>query len=56
MSDVITTELRPAETPGEGPPKLAVRDLVKTRRSTSGAVVTAVDHVTFDARSPTAAR
>jgi len=50
MSDVITSRLRPAEAPGEGPPKLAVRDLVKTRRSTSGAVVTAVDHVTFDVR------
>lgn len=29
-------------------PKLSVRDLVKTRRSTSGETVTAVDHVTFD--------
>jgi NitT/TauT family transport system ATP-binding protein len=30
------------------PPKLALRDLVKTRRSTAGGMVTAVDHVTLD--------
>ena len=29
-------------------PKLALRDLVKTRRSTAGGTVTAVDHVTLD--------
>jgi NitT/TauT family transport system ATP-binding protein len=48
MSDVITTEDLAASSPAGTPPKLAVRDLVKTRRSTSGAVVTAVDHVSFD--------
>ncbi|MET0800898.1 MAG: ABC transporter ATP-binding protein [Actinomycetota bacterium] len=48
MSDVVTSEVRPAPPPGSGPPKLSVRDLVKTRRATSGAVVTAVDHVSFD--------
>ena len=48
MSDVVTTESRPAASADGGPPKLSVRDLVKTRRSTSGATVTAVDHVTFD--------
>ena len=31
-------------------PKLAVRNLVKTRRTTSGDTVTAVDHVSFDVR------
>ena len=30
------------------PPKLALRGLVKTRRSTSGETITAVDNVTFD--------
>jgi NitT/TauT family transport system ATP-binding protein len=30
------------------PPKLALRDLVKTRRSTAGETVAAVDHVTLD--------
>ena len=48
MSDVMTAQAQPAPTPDGSPPKLAVHDLVKTRRSTSGAVVTAVDHVTFD--------
>ena len=48
MSDLMTTEARPAPAPGDAPPKLAVHDLVKTRRSTSGSVVTAVDRVTFD--------
>src|SRR5687768_8782866 len=48
MSDLMTTQAPPAPVPGGAPPKLAVHDLVKTRRSTSGAVVTAVDHVTFD--------
>ena len=33
---------------GEAPVKLAVRDLVKTRVSTAGQTVTAVDHVSFD--------
>jgi NitT/TauT family transport system ATP-binding protein len=37
--------IREPEAPG---PKLAVRNLVKTRRTTSGAEVTAVDHVSFD--------
>ena len=50
MSDLMTTEARPAPAPGDAPPKLAVHDLVKTRRSTSGSVVTAVDHVTFEVR------
>ncbi|HEY6567526.1 MAG TPA: ATP-binding cassette domain-containing protein, partial [Actinomycetota bacterium] len=31
-----------------GPPKLAVRDLVKTRKNSAGAIVTAVDHVSFE--------
>jgi NitT/TauT family transport system ATP-binding protein len=48
MSDVVTSEVRAAPPPGSGPPKLSVRDLVKTRRATSGAVVTAVDRVSFD--------
>jgi NitT/TauT family transport system ATP-binding protein len=48
MSDLVTTEATPAATPDDRVPKLAVRDLVKTRRSTSGVLVTAVDHVTFD--------
>jgi NitT/TauT family transport system ATP-binding protein len=48
VSDVITSEARPAQAPDERAPKLAVRDLVKTRRSTSGAVLIAVDRVTFD--------
>ena len=49
MSDVITTELRPAETPGEGPQARRAR----SREDPSideWAVVTAVDHVTFDVR------
>jgi sulfonate transport system ATP-binding protein len=45
MSDAA---LRLAPDPVASVPKLAVRDLVKTRRSTSGEVVTAVDGVTFD--------
>lgn len=48
MSDLMTTQAPPAPVPGGAPPKLAVHDLVKTRRSTSGSMVTAVDHVTFD--------
>ena len=48
MSDLITTETHPAASPDGVPAKLAVHDLVKTRRSTSGTVVTAVDRVTFD--------
>jgi NitT/TauT family transport system ATP-binding protein len=39
--------LRVAPDPREVTPKLDVRDLFKTRRSTAGEVVTAVDHVTF---------
>ena len=45
MSDAA---LRLVPDPVTTVPKLAVRDLVKTRRSTSGEVVTAVDGVTFD--------
>jgi NitT/TauT family transport system ATP-binding protein len=45
MSDAA---LRLVPDPVTSVPKLAVRDLVKTRRSTSGEVVTAVDGVTFD--------
>jgi NitT/TauT family transport system ATP-binding protein len=48
MSDVITTRARPTPSPDGPVPKLAVQELVKTRRSTSGAVVTAVDRVSFD--------
>ena len=48
MSHVMTSESRPALPPDAGAPKLSVRDLVKTRRTTSGAVVTAVDHVSFE--------
>ena len=50
MSDVSSMQVRAADRTDGGAPKLAVRDLVKTRRSTTGAVVTAVDHVTFDVR------
>jgi NitT/TauT family transport system ATP-binding protein len=50
MSDLVVPEAAPVATPEDRGPKLAVRDLVKTRRSTSGAIVTAVDHVTFDVR------
>ncbi len=32
----------------DGAPKLSVRDLVKTRATTAGAQITAVDHVSFD--------
>jgi len=48
VSDVITTVAAPAAAPEGDTPKLAVHDLVKTRRSTSSAAVTAVDHVTFE--------
>jgi NitT/TauT family transport system ATP-binding protein len=48
MSDLITSETTPAATPDDRVPKLAVRDLVKTRRSTRGSTVVAVDHVSFD--------
>lgn len=45
MSDAA---LRLVPDPVTAVPKLAVRDLIKTRRSNSGEVVTAVDGVTFD--------
>jgi NitT/TauT family transport system ATP-binding protein len=48
MSEVITTEVTPTAAPDDRAPKIAVRDLVKTRRSTRGSIVTAVDHVSFD--------
>jgi NitT/TauT family transport system ATP-binding protein len=48
MSDVITTPAQPSATADDRTPKLAVVDLSKTRRSTSGAVMTAVDRVSFD--------
>jgi NitT/TauT family transport system ATP-binding protein len=48
MSDEATTVVDIGSARTAGPIKLSVRDLVKTRRSTSGAVVTAVDRVSFD--------
>ena len=48
MSDLMTSRAPSSPEPDGAPPKLTVRDLVKTRRSTSGSLVTAVDHVTFD--------
>ena len=48
MSDVMTSQATPSPSRDGAPAKLSVRDLVKTRRSTSGSLVTAVDHVTFD--------
>lgn len=48
MSDAQPLRLIPEAVPVT--PKLSVRDLVKTRRSTSGELVTAVDGVSFDVR------
>jgi NitT/TauT family transport system ATP-binding protein len=48
MSDAAPNVIELAAARQPGPSKLALRDLVKTRRSTAGAEVTAVDHVTFD--------
>jgi sulfonate transport system ATP-binding protein len=46
MADTITTlEPQPA---GPAEPKLAVRDLVVTRRTASGEVITATDRLTFE--------
>ena len=47
MSDAATNIVDLASVRDAGPPKLEVRDLVKTRRSTTGAELTAVDHVSF---------
>ena len=47
MSDAATNIVDLASVRDAGPPKLDVRDLVKTRRSTTGAELTAVDHVSF---------
>jgi len=48
MSDAATNIVDLASVRDSGPPKLQVRDLVKTRTSTTGAQVTAVDHVSFE--------
>ncbi len=48
MADPAERLLRPAPRASEAPVKFAVRDLVQTRRSNTGASVTAVDGVTFD--------
>jgi ABC-type nitrate/sulfonate/bicarbonate transport system ATPase subunit len=50
MSDAATNIVDLASVRDAGPPKLEVRDLVKTRMSTTGAQVTAVDHVSFQVR------
>ncbi len=50
MSDAATNIVDLASVRDAGPPKLEVRDLVKTRRSTTGTDVTAVDHVSFQVR------
>ena len=47
MSDAATNIVDLASVRDAGPPKLEVRDLVKTRRSTTGTELTAVDHVSF---------
>jgi NitT/TauT family transport system ATP-binding protein len=47
MSDAATNIVDLASVREAGPPKLEVRDLVKTRRSTTGTELTAVDHVSF---------
>ena len=47
MSDAATNIVDLASVRDAGPPKLDVRDLVKTRRSTTGTELTAVDHVSF---------
>ncbi len=50
MSDAATNIVDLASVRDAGPPKLEVRDLVKTRRSTTGTELTAVDHVSFQVR------
>jgi NitT/TauT family transport system ATP-binding protein len=50
MSDAATNIVDLASVREAGPPKLEVRDLVKTRRSTTGTELTAVDHVSFQVR------
>lgn len=47
MSGAATNIVDLASVRDAGPPKLEVRDLVKTRRSTTGTELTAVDHVSF---------
>ena len=47
MSDAATNIVDLASVREAGPSKLEVRDLVKTRRSTTGTELTAVDHVSF---------
>jgi NitT/TauT family transport system ATP-binding protein len=48
MRDAARSSLRLASSPEPETPKLTVRNLVKTRRSTSGEMVLAVDDVSFD--------
>jgi NitT/TauT family transport system ATP-binding protein len=48
MSDAATNIVDLASVRDAGPPKLQVQDLVKTRTSTTGTLVTAVDHVSFE--------
>jgi NitT/TauT family transport system ATP-binding protein len=50
MSDAATNIVDLASVRDAGPPKVEVRDLVKTRRSTTGTELTAVDHVSFQVR------
>jgi ABC-type nitrate/sulfonate/bicarbonate transport system ATPase subunit len=50
MSDAATNIVDLASVRDAGPAKLEVRDLVKTRRSTTGTELTAVDHVSFQVR------
>jgi NitT/TauT family transport system ATP-binding protein len=47
MSDTASNVLDLGPLPA-GPPKLTLHDVVKTRRNSTGATVTAVDHVSFD--------
>ena len=48
MSDTASNVVDLGRLRAAGPPKLAVRDLVKTRTNSMGATVTAVDHVSFE--------
>ena len=48
MSDVTSNVVDLGTRSDPVVPKLALRDVVKTRQSSSGALVTAVDHVSFD--------
>lgn len=48
MSDAASNVVDLGALRATGPPKLAVRDLVKTRTNSAGATVTAVDHVSFE--------